>query len=160
MGGVRWLRLSLALNLVLAGAVAALVYLFVLSGRTGQTEDGRIAILLSPEERDFLRADMRGLLETVQQAGDAIGRNDMTALAAVARQAGRSGHQEPPFTLLAKLPIDFKLIGPTMHDGFDQLAADAGAGLGPQQATAALADILTICVGCHAGYRFSLEATK
>ncbi|MFZ1679747.1 MAG: hypothetical protein WAT70_01900 [Rhizobiaceae bacterium] len=153
-------RLSLVLNLALAGAVATLVYLFVLSGRTGPADDGRIAILLSPDERDFMLADMRGLLETVQQASDAIGRNDMTALAAAARQAGRAGHQEPPFTLLAKLPIDFKLIGPTMHDGFDQLAAGAGTGLGPQQATAALAGILSICAGCHAGYRFDLETAK
>lgn len=122
-------------------------------GATAPSSDGRTAILLAPAERDFVLGEMRGMLIGVQRMSAALAENDAGAFAKAARDASTHEGHEPPLTLMAKLPMEFKRTGMAMHTGFGDLADAAEKGAPPAKLQAGLADQLNACVGCHESYR-------
>lgn len=147
-------RLAIGALLLWAVTIAAGAYLFVF-GYTTTAPDGRQAVLLSASERDHVLAEMRGLLQAVAQISAALAHDDVAEIAKVARTVGLAATQLESPVLMAKLPLDFKQMGLSIHAGFDEIAAQASAGASAQKITGLLANQLAICAGCHANYRFA-----
>ena len=141
------------LLLVIAGGV----YKFIFQGSTSASADGRIAIVLDAGERDLVLAEMRQFLESVQKITTGIAGNDMELVAEYARKSGKAATVGMPGTLMGKLPLGFKKLGPDTHKQFDQLALDAEEFGDAGHALSQLSVLLQNCVGCHAAYRFSIS---
>jgi hypothetical protein len=135
--------------------IAVLGAMFV-RGNTAPAPDGRTAIILTPAERDVVLAEMRGMLTAVRDVADGLAGNRRADVVRAAGDAGGAATHRAPVALLAKLPLEFKRMGMSLHAGFDELAAAAAAEQG--EATGALLGRLTgqlnQCVACHQIYRF------
>lgn len=88
----------------------------------------------------------------------ALGKQDMQAVAGASRGMGQKMAHEVPPALRAKLPMEFRQLGFSVHSDFDQMALDAeglkdvGSSLGQLSAT------LQKCVRCHAAYQIRVQA--
>jgi cytochrome c556 len=131
--------------------VAAGVFFF--KGSTAPSSDGRTAILLAPAERDFVLGEMRNMLISVQQVTAALAERDRAKASKAARAASTHEGHALPVTLMARLPMEFKLTGMAMHAGFGELADAVDKGEAVSALYARLADQLNACVGCHETYR-------
>jgi hypothetical protein len=145
---------AIALWLMTAAAAAVL---FV-RGQTQVAPDGRTAVLLAPDERDLVLAEMRGMLGTVQGVIDGVNAGDMKRVAQAARASGMAAAADVNPALVAKLPLEFKELGFGLHRRFDELAAAADSGASREQVLGHLSTQLSTCVGCHAGYRIEAAA--
>ena len=138
---------------VLVLIIAAMSYKFIFQGAVTQTSDGRTAIHLTVDERNFVLREMREFLISVQQISKGISDNDMQRVVEYARQSGRSAQQSVPATLAGKLPLAFKRQGFDTHSQFDQLALDANDLGDSTHALAQLSVLMENCVSCHAVYK-------
>lgn len=144
-------RLALALWIV---TIAAAGFLF-LRGHTEKGDDGRTAVILDPAERDFVLAEMRGLLTSAQGVMQGLSDQDLGAVEQAARASGMAVSHTVPPALILKLPIEFKQAGFAMHGGFDQIAMAARDQETPEMIQARLAALLNECVACHQLYRLT-----
>lgn len=150
-------KLSLLLNVILLAVVAFGVNRFVIQGKVAIGADGRTAVLLEPGERDYVLAEMRGFLETVQSITAAIGENDMATTIELAGTAAKFSPADVPAPLFAKLPIEFKTLGLKTHKLFGSVA-EAAQDAGTAQAVAAsLGDLMINCTSCHSAYKLGIE---
>lgn len=143
---------------LLALALLGTLVFFGVFGRVAATPsgDGRARLLLTAQERDFVLAEMRHLLMATQGLLDAALADDMQRVAAEARKVGMADVKNIPpqirAGLLGKLPVEFKTLGFSVHEGMDLIAADAEA-LGDREHTLRqLAELMHKCVACHAAY--------
>lgn len=143
--------LLLALNVGMA-------YKFLVQGNVEQGSDGRVAIQLNAGERDFVLAEMRMFLETVQAIVANVNKGDMQAVAAAARKVGGAAQQAVPGALMGKLPVAFKKLGFDTHSKFDQLALDAEEMGDKTVIMDQLETLMQNCVGCHAAHRIDTVA--
>jgi hypothetical protein len=141
------------LLLVIAGGV----YKFIFQGSTSGSTDGRIAIVLDAGERDLVLAEMRLFLESIQKITRGIAGNDMELVAEYARKSGMAATEGMPGTLMGKLPLGFKKLGPDTHKQFDLLALDAEELGDAGHALSQLSTLMQNCVACHAAYRFTVS---
>lgn len=126
-----------------------------LRGYTTTSPDGRIAVIVTDAEKDMVLGEMRGMLQAVAEITRALAREDHLAVAAAAKSVGSVAlHNDPP-ALLIKLPLEFKRSGMAMHESFDRIDAAAREGKPIREITALLGEHLSLCIGCHAGYRFA-----
>lgn len=151
----RWQALLIVL---LSLALAGVLFFFGVLGRGADQPDadGRTRLPLSPAERAFVLNEMRHLLAANQAILAAALAGDMQRVAAEAARVGMADVRNMPpqlrGALLGKLPLEFKQLGFTVHEGMDAIAADA-AGLGDRDHTLGqLAALLNKCVACHAAY--------
>lgn len=143
---------------VLALALVAVLVTFGLLGRVADapSSDGRVRLLLNNTERDFVLNEMRHLLAASQTILQAALDGDMQRVAAQARHVGMADVQNIPpevrVPLLGKLPLEFKQLGFSVHEGMDAIALDAES-LGDRDHTLRqLAQLMNKCVACHAAY--------
>lgn len=117
--------------------------------------DQRIPITLSDDEIDFIRREMRGLLDRVREIVDATAASDPQRIVAAGRKAGMNGPEAAhiPQTLAPKLPPDFKKLGLATHRGFDQIALDAEKLGASDHIYRQLAELMNNCTACHATWR-------
>lgn len=115
--------------------------------------DARVVLPLTPEERAMVLEEMRMFLAGVQQITGALGREDMPAVAEVARGLGQQMVHEVPPALRAKLPQEFRQLGFSVHRDFDQIALDADTLKDASHGLSQLSSTLQTCVACHAGYQ-------
>ena len=139
--------------LLLVAALGAMTWFFVLRGSSVQGQDGRTVVMLSPSDRDFLLAEMRGWLESVQGIAESISGGDFKAAAAEARKAGEVNLQQIPPSLLRALPAELKQLGFGTHAAFRDLAKVLEEGTDARQGLKMLSALMTNCIGCHASYR-------
>ena len=151
MGKTCW-TVVVILLIVLLGTV----YKFVIEGSTQQSTDNRLAIQLTPGEKDLVLAEMRAFLASVQQVIHGVSTKDMKLIAVSARTVGRAAQQGVPGSLMGKLPLEFKQLGLDTHEKFDLLALDAEQLEDENHSLAQLGSLMQNCVACHATYR--LEA--
>ena len=144
-------------SLLLAVALGAMVYLFVVRGAVEKSEDGRTAILLQGVERDLVLAEMREFLEGGQEITSSIGEGDFAAVAKHSTKIGSAAAGGVPLTLMSKLPIEFKTLGLETHSAFDDLAKLAIESKDAVAVIANLSDVLNNCTTCHEGYRLAAE---
>ena len=130
---------------------------FVVPGSTAPLQsDGRIPIVVSSEERDFVLAEMRSFLDGVRQINEAAIDNDRNAIAAAAAPLGREVETHAPSGLPGKLPLGFKRLGFSVHDDFDWIAESA-ASAEMIEIQRQLNSTLEKCVTCHATYSLAVE---
>ena len=146
-------RIVLALWIITIGVFG---YFFV-TGSTEKSTDNRKAVLLSPPERDLILGEMRTMLTVVSGVLTAIGEGDTKKASAAARSAGMAMAVDTTPLLMAKLPLEFKSLGMSVHGDFDLLAADIDTGLTQQQVVQRLGATTTKCVACHSVYRLRAE---
>ena len=120
--------------------------------------DARVVLALTPEERAIILDEMRQFLDAVQKMTAALARQDMPATAKASRAVGQHmGHAVPP-SLRAKLPIEFRQLGNSVHREFDQMALDAETLGDVSHSLTQLSATLQKCVSCHATYQIRTPA--
>ena len=139
---------------VITVAVAAK---FFIQGNTEAGSDGRQAVVLAPQERNLVLAEMRGLLSATHDILEGLGKNDMKQVAAAARAAGMGSAADVNPALMAKLPLDFKQLGMNVHHSMDDLAAAAESGQSAEKIAGMLTNTLSSCVACHATWQLQAD---
>lgn len=132
--------------------VGAFAFYFV-QGVTSHSSDDRRAIHLDPQEKDMVLGEMRTILSAVNGILTGLSKADPTAVSQAAKSAGMTMAVDGSPVLIAKLPMEFKAIGLSLHGDFDKLSADVDAGLPSDQVITRLSEITNKCVSCHHDYR-------
>lgn len=96
---------------------------------------------------------MRGLLSATQGVLEGINQNNPQKIASAARAAGMAAAADVNPVLMAKLPIDFKQLGMSVHHDMDAIAQAAEAGKSSADISKMLGDTLPKCVACHASWQ-------
>lgn len=146
-------KLCWSVTAVLAIFIAVMGYKFIVTGSVAETADGRTAVIVTTPERDMLLAEMRGFLEGVQTIIEAVAEDDMATIATTASALGMANAGEVPAALTAKLPLEFKTLGFSTHNAFDNLAAEATDMGDGKVVLAQLGEMMLKCTTCHASYR-------
>ncbi|PKO73515.1 MAG: hypothetical protein CVU23_02270 [Betaproteobacteria bacterium HGW-Betaproteobacteria-17] len=115
--------------------------------------DNRTVLALTPSERVMILEEMRLFLAGVQKITDALGKQDMPAVAAASRAMGQKLAHEVPPALRAKLPMEFRQLGASVHGDFDQIAMDAESLKDVSYSLGQLSATLQKCANCHAMYQ-------
>lgn len=135
-----------------------LIYYFMVKGDIKPADqDQRRAIITSKENKDFVMAEMRGFLETIQEINLGLTHNNPEQIIKAAEKAGGAATEHIPTGLLKALPIEFKKLGFDTHDKFDQLAEAVRKKYNKEQTQEQLNGILSNCTSCHKSYKFETQ---
>lgn len=134
------------------GSAAFVGFKFV-TGTTVTATDGRDAIVMTAGERNLVLGEMRGLLNAVQEVIAAVNAGDMEAVKESALLVGMADAGNAPQELILKLPLDFKQLGFSTHEGFDKIAL--AAEIGPEAVLESLEENMVRCIACHEAYRIT-----
>ena len=156
---MRTCKLSWSLVVVLSIVVAVLAYKF-LAGDVKPSDDGRLAVQLSKDERNALLLEMRTWLHSCQTIVAALSADDFAAVAATAKASGMAAEAATPGSLLSKIPIGMKRLGFGKRQQFDEIAADAAKLKDRRHTLEQLGRAMNNCVACHATYRFAVAQTN
>ena len=88
-----------------------LIYFFVFKGEVIQLENNRQAIMVSEENKEYVLAEMRSFLESVQQINQGILEENPELIINASNNAGNVMAGKTPKGLMGKLPISFKKLG-------------------------------------------------
>jgi hypothetical protein len=132
--------------------IAVIVWFFI-RGSTVAGTDGRTAIVLHPRERELVLTEMRGLLVATQGILDGANMGDMQRISKAARAGGMAGTAEVSPALMAKLPLEFKALGMSVHHEMDEIAKAAEDGKPAAELLKMTSGTLTKCVACHAAWQ-------
>ncbi|MES0328476.1 MAG: hypothetical protein ABUK13_09840 [Gammaproteobacteria bacterium] len=149
-------KLSWSISAVLLIALVAMSYKFIIVGSVVASDDGRQLLVLEPAERNFVLAEMRTFLSSVQAITDGISREDMSKIAEAARMVGNQAQKAMPGSLVGKLPLAFKKWGGDTHNKFDELALNAEQLGDPDHSLRQLTELLNNCVACHSLYKIDV----
>jgi len=145
-------QLSLLLWAVTIGVFAW----FFVRGNTSAGTDGRTAVVLQPAERDLVLGEMRGLLAATQQILEGVNQGDMLRISKAARAAGMAGAADVNPALMAKLPIEFKQLGMSVHREMDDIALAAESGKLASEILQKASNTLMKCVACHSAWQIKV----
>ncbi len=115
--------------------------------------DKRTAVPLTAEQRNAVLVEMRTMLGSVSGVLAATARSDSAGIRSAAAASGMAVAADPALEQL--LPKEWLAIAVQTHQGFDALAAAAGAGR--DQVVLRLGGITATCVSCHAMYRLTVR---
>ncbi|SFN03819.1 hypothetical protein [Nitrosomonas communis] len=138
--------------------VSAFAFYFV-RGNISISADQRHAIQLNTEEKDFVLAEMRSFLLSINGILKGLHENDMIAVSKAAKSAGIGMAVDASPLLMVKLPLEFKIMGMGLHKDFDKLSTDTQAGIDRDQVIHKLFELTSKCVSCHQVYRLSTDLT-
>jgi len=144
-------------SLVLAVGLGVMAYLFLIKGQTAPYADGRTSVLMTADERSGSLAEMRDILESVQEIMEDTVAGDFQAAADRASSQGMSAFNQEDPAVIAKLPIGFKTIGLGLRGGFDDLATTLESTDSAVEALDELSTLMLNCVACHQTYRLGIE---
>ena len=150
-------RLAQVALLLWVVTIAVLLWLFI-RGNTMAGFDGRTVIMLHPAERELVLSEMRGLLVATQGILEGANQGDMARLVNAARAGGMAGAADATPALMAKLPLEFKALGMSVHHDMDAIAKAAEDGKQPAELLKMTSDILNKCIACHATWQ--LKASR
>ena len=137
--------------------ISVMGWLFI-RGNTERGNEGRKVIVLHPSERDFVLTEMRGMLSATQEILEGASDGDMLRVSKAAGAAGMAGAADIKPGLIAKLPLDFKMLGMSVHRDMDVLAKAATRGASSPEIIKMTSTLLTKCVACHSIWQ--LQANK
>jgi mono/diheme cytochrome c family protein len=146
-------RLSWALVVVLLIIVALFGYRFTV-GNVRPSDDGRLAVMLTKDERNALLLEMRAWLQNSQSILSAVSKNDFETVIKTAKASGMGAEAGVPGALFRKLPVEMKALGFDTRKKFDDIAADAENSKDGNRIVSKLSVAMNNCVACHAMYRF------
>ncbi len=141
----------LVLWLITVGVLAK----FFISGSTSVSTDNRLAVKLAPSEKDVVLGEMRAVLTALNGTLKGLGKGDFKESAIAAKKAGAGMAVDINPMLMAKLPLEFKKLGMSMHGDFDQLSSDLEKGMTEKEALTRMGEITNKCIACHATYRLT-----
>ena len=146
-------QLSWLLVAVLSIVVAVFSYKFTV-GEVKPSDDGRLAVQLSKDERNDLLLEMRTWLQNSQAILAAVSDQDFATAAKVATSSGMAAEAATPGSLFRKLPVEMKALGFDTRKKFDEIAADAEKLKDSQHTVKQLSIAMNNCIACHAAYSF------
>lgn len=145
------LMISIILNVVL-------VYKFFYQGeKVTVKKDSRSEIKMTKENREYVMAEMRGFLESVQKINEGIIKNDPNIIVNVSQQSGTCKVNAVPQGLVRSLPYEFKQMGFQTHELFDVMSKMAKEKYDRQQIQVKMNELLNNCVACHKTYKITAE---
>lgn len=147
-----------AIIIVLLIALSGIGYKFI-QGSVTASEDARMAVVLSKDERNLILNEMRNFLISTQGISEAITNNDMNVVATLATEAGMKAEENAPGSLLSKIPLPMKTLGFGARQKFDQISADAIRLKDPSHSRKQLDQLMKNCIACHASFKL-VEAEK
>jgi hypothetical protein len=130
----------------------AVAYKFI-QGSVAVSDDERVAVVLSKDERNLILSEMRNFLISTQKISEAITNDDMELVATLAKSAGMAAEENTPGSLLAKIPLSMKTLGFDTRKRFDQIAADAEQLKVPIHSRRQLDQLMKNCIACHASFK-------
>jgi len=111
-------------------------------------------------ERDLVLGEMRTMLGSVQGIVQGVHANDLKKVTSAARASAWPRRFDVHPALMAKLPLEFKQLGMSVHHGFDDLADAVDKGATANDALARLEVQLVTCVACHASFRVDAGSAR
>lgn len=146
-------KLSWTLVVLLGLVVAALGYKFT-AGEVEKSDDGRVAVLLTKDERNALLLEMRTWLQNTQAVLAAASAQDFAEVNRVATISGMAAEANTPGSLFRKIPVEMKALGFDTRRKFDAIAADAVKLKDSKHTVEQVSMTMNNCIACHATYRF------
>ncbi|MGZ8982489.1 MAG: hypothetical protein ACXW11_00880 [Methylotenera sp.] len=141
---------------VLLIVLSIIGYKFV-QGNVASSEDDRVAVVLSKDERNLILKEMRNFLISTQGVSEAITNNDMNLVAKLATKAGMMAETNTPGSLLSKIPLSMKTLGFDTRKKFDQISADAVQLKDPSHSRRQLDQLMKNCIACHSSFKLVEE---
>lgn len=120
--------------------------------------DNRQILSVTEPQRGHVLEEMRALLSGVQNILAALSKDDMAAVAQHARPLGMSMAHKAEDHLKGVLPREFMLLGMSVHQDFDQIAADAETVKDSKHTLRQLSSTMYKCVACHYAYQLRTGA--
>ena len=130
-----------------------LIYFFMFKGETVQLQDGRTGIMMTTENKEFVLDEMRNFLESVQKINYGLLNDDPESVAEAGRKSGGSVIAHAPKGMMKSLPSNFKSLGFTTHDQFDQFAKTTKENFDKEDLHKKLNTLLTTCIACHKTFK-------
>ena len=129
---------------------------FFIRGNTSAGTDGRTAVLLQSAERDLVLTEMRGMLSSTQGILEGANQGDVKRIIQASRAAGMSAAADVNPALMAKLPLEFKTLGMSVHHDMDEIANAAEGGAPMPEILKMTSSTLTKCVACHSAWQLKV----
>ena len=145
-------KIALVALLLWVVTLAAFAWFFI-HGSTSAGSDGRTSIVLQPAERDLVLSEMRGLLSSTQGILDGANKGDAKLIIQAAHAAGMAAAADVNPALMAKLPLEFKLLGMGVHHDMDDIAKAAEGGVPVPEILKMTSNTLQKCVACHSAWQ-------
>ncbi len=145
--------------ILLLGLSGFLVNKFI-SGSVEPSDDGRTAVILTKDERNFVLDEMRAFLVSVQAVSQAITEKDMNKVAELSHKAGMAAEANNPGSLMQKLPIGMKKLGFDTRKQFDAISEIATTSKDALAARKQLDTLMQNCIACHVTYRLPEEKNQ
>lgn len=117
------------------------------------TTDTRQALALPVDAQDAVRAEMNGMLTSLNRILAALPHQDTATIRQAAIASGIATAADPALETL--LPEQFLAWGMQTHQGFDSLAASISTDYTADSVVVRLGAITQMCVTCHATYRLA-----
>lgn len=137
---MRKIQMIVACLLISASAIAA-------------DKDNRQTLSLSEAQRGHVLEEMRALLSGTRNILAALATDDMASVSKYARPLGLGMAHKAEDHLKGVLPKEFMQLGMSLHQDFDQIAADAESKKDPKLTLRQLSDAMAKCVACHDTYQ-------
>ncbi len=145
------------ISLLLWAASIAVFGWFFIRGNTTAGTDGRTAVVVQAGERDLILSEMRGMLTATRGILEGANQGDMQGIIKAASAAGMRVAVDANPALLAKLPIELKTLGMSVHRDMDEIATAAASGTPAPEILKMLSNTLTKCVACHSAWQLQAE---
>ncbi|MBL0710060.1 MAG: hypothetical protein JJV99_03435 [Colwellia sp.] len=137
--------------------ILAMGYKFV-AGSVESSEDNRIAVVLTHDERNLILGEMRQFLISVQAISQALTEEDIGKVVGLSAKAGMSAEADTPGSIFRKIPLGMKMLGLDTRKKFDDMSAYAKNNQDIKALRVQLDTILSNCVACHEAYKLSESA--
>lgn len=154
-------KLGLCLTVSLLGALPVQVTLAQTAAPGVQSNtdvDSRSPIVVRPNERTRILANMRKYLIGVQSMTAALASDDMPAAAAAARAMGGVNLYDLNLMFPTRASVEFHDLAFEVHRDFDGIASDAESKKDPKLMLRQLGATLKRCTHCHETYRLEDKA--
>ncbi len=119
--------------------------------------DTRQAVVLTPREYSFLLSEMRGHLDAIGIAQQALSTGDMETARQAMLERGTARLKSPPPgrppSFAHKIPDAWRALASGMHQSYDSVAEGIADKETAQRLMGRMAKLMRNCAGCHASYR-------
>jgi hypothetical protein len=129
---------------------------FFIHGNTAAGTDGRTAVVLQANERDLILSEMRGLLSATQGIIEGVSQGDIQRIMKTSKAVGMAGAADVSPALMAKLPMEFKSLGMSVHHDMDEIAKAAEGGTPAPEILKMASNTLMKCVACHSAWQIKI----
>lgn len=116
-------------------------------------KDNRQTLTLSEAQRSHVLEEMRALLSGTRDILAALSADDMASVSRYARPLGLGMAHKAEDHLKSVLPREFMQLGMSLHQDFDQIAADAESKKDSKLTLRQLSDAMAKCIACHDAYQ-------